>query len=889
MSFGRRFRRLIGLPTRSADAIDRDLDDEVSFHIEMRAQDLVRRGLSEADARQQALTEFGDAQRLKKSLGRMDRSAQRDRRLARWFADCAYDVRFALRQIVRSPLFAAVSILTVAIGIGATTAIMSAVRGIVLQPLPFESSEQLLRVYWRHDRLGATSLSVADFGDLRAQSTSFSGVAAWYESTANLSGSGEPERLASARVTDNFFDVLGIRPRSGRTFAAGDDRHGQPIRAVLSEAFLQRRFGGSREVVGSTVRLDGNPVEVIGIVSGQRAFPPDVDLWLPTQFEPEEFTDAQRGARWLRVLGRLKTGMTPAQANEDVARVAHLTATRDPKHNTGYSAFTRDFRESIIGNYRRPLFVLLGAVGLVMLVVCANVAGLMVARTAARDTEIAVRAAIGAGRGRIVRQLVTEALVLALAGGALGFALGVVGTSLLVRFAPSDIPRLGDVGIDGVVFAFSFALAVVTGVAFGLAPALQASRHDVRSRLQAESRGAAGRFGSVRIRRALVVSELAVAIVLLVCAGLLLRSFAKLQRVNPGFRTAGLTSFTVTLPLTRYARLQDQRQFLVRAEEGLRAIPGVERVAASFGLPLTQTRFQLTFTIDGKEGEPRNEPRGQVRVASVDYFEAMGIPVLKGRAFTAQDQWEAPSVVVISEELARRYFPNGDAIGRRIDTGWHREGHTLGGEIVGIVGDVKHFDLATDAPPAYYAAAAQWPTDEMSFVVRSHGGATATTASIRSVIQGLDPELPIFDVTTGESLVAASLAQPRFYLMVIAAFAAAALLLAAIGVYGIIAYTVRQRTREIGVRMALGASASQIVRMIVSEGLTLAAIGSALGVVAALALAGQITELLFRVSERDWVTLVSVISVLLTAAIVACVLPARSAARLGPQEALRSE
>jgi putative ABC transport system permease protein len=889
MSFGRRFRRLIGLPTRGGQAIDRDLDDEVSFHIEMRVQDLVRAGTTEAEARRQALAEFGDARRLKESLGRLDRSAQRRHRFTRWLADGTYDVRFALRQILRNPLFATISILTVAIGIGATTAIMSAVRGIVLQPLPFASPDRLLRVYWRHERLGATSLSVADFADLRAQSVAFSGLAAWYESTANLSGSSEPERLASARVTDNFFDVLAVRPASGRTFAAGDDRVGQPGRAVISEEFWHRRFGGDRQIVGKTLRLDGNPVEVIGIVTGARAFPPDVDLWMPTQFEPEEFTDAQRGARWLRVLGRLKPDVSPTQANDDVARVAQLIATRDPRHNTGYSAFARDFQESIIGDYRRPLFVLLGAVGLVMLVVCANVAGLMVARTAARETEIAVRAAIGAGRGRIVRQLVTEALVLALAGGALGFALGVVGTSLLVRFAPPDIPRLGDVGIDGAVFAFSLALAVLTGVAFGLAPALQASRHDVRSRLQAESRGATGRFGSVRIRRALVVSELAVAIVLLVCAGLLLRSFAKLQSVDPGFHASGLTAFTVTLPMTRYARLQDQRQFLHRAMEGLGAIPGVDHVAASFGLPLTQTRFQLTFKIDGNDGDPTNEPRGQVRVASPAYFDAMGIPLLEGRTFTAQDHWDSPPVIVISQELARRYFPNGDAIGRRLETGWRREGHTLGGEIVGIVGDVKQFSLAADAPPAYYAAADQWPTDEMTFVVRSSGKAGATIASLRSVIQGLDRELPIFDATTGESLVAASLAQPRFYLMIIAAFATAALLLSVIGVYGIIAYTVRQRTREIGVRMALGASASQIVRMIVREGMMLAAIGSALGVIAALALAGQITDLLFRVSERDWVTLVSVSLVLLAAAIVACVMPARSAARLGPQDALRSE
>ena len=888
MTFGRRFRRLIGMPTRTDVAIDRDLDDEVSFHLEMRVRDLVRLGQPEAEARQQALAEFGDASRLKRSLGRLDRNAQRERRIARWFGDFRHDGKFALRQIVRSPLFAAVSILTVAIGIGATTAIMSAVRGIVLRPLPFETPDHLLRVYSRSARLGPTAVSVPDFTDLRAQTVSFDGMSAWYESTANLSGEGEPERLATARVSDNWFTVLGVRAQSGRTFVSGEDEHGAPRRAVLSDAFWRRRFAGDSAIIGRTLRLDGNPVEVIGIVAAERSFPADVDLWMTTRFTPEDLEADSRGARWLRVLARLKPGATLAQANDDLARVAALIATADPRHNADYSAFGRTLQESIIGNYRRPLYILLGSVGLVMLVVCTNVAGLMVARTAARDTEIAVRAAMGAGRGRIVRQLVAESLVLALAGGTIGFGLGVIGTSLLVRFAPPDIPRLDDVGIDRVIFAFTFGLALLTGLVFGLAPALQASRHDVRSRLQSEGRGAAGRFGGTRLRRVLVVSELAVAIVLLVCAGLLLRSFAKLQRVDPGFRPLGLTAVTVTLPESRYARLVDQRQFLDRTLEGLRAIPGVEHAAASFGLPLTDTRFQLTFTIDGKD-DPANEPRGQVRVASPSYFEAMGIPLVKGRLFTPQDRWDSPQVMIISEQLARRYFPDGDAIGRVIQTGWGREGRKLGGEIVGIVGDVKQFGLSIDSPPAYYAAADQWPIDELTFVVRSSVNEASLAAAIRNVIQPLDAELPLFDLTTGESLVSASLAQPRFYLMVIATFASAALLLSAIGVYGIIAYTVRQRTREIGVRMALGASAAQIVRMVVGEGLTLAAVGLALGVTAAMALAGQLSELLYKVDERDGVTFISVIGVLVLAAVAACVMPARSASRLGPQEALRGE
>lgn len=888
MNFGRRFRRLIDLPTRSSSGIDRDVDDEVAFHLQMRVSELVRSGVTEREARRQAVLEFGDATRLKRALGREDRSAQRGRRVSRWVDDFAYDIRFALRQVIRNPLFAAIAILTVAIGIGANTAIMSAVRGIILRPLPFEAPEHLLRIISRSERLGATAVSVPDFGDFRSQAVSFAGIAAWYSTTANLSGDGEPERLEVARVSDNWFDLLGVRALSGRAFVSGEERPEAPLRAVLSDAFWQRRFAGDPAILGRTLRLDGQPVEIVGIVSAARAFPAGRDLWMTTHFAPEEFTDAERGARWLRVMARLKPGVTLAQANEDVARVATLTEARDPRHNAGYTAFAQSLQESIVGDYRRPLYILLGAVGLVMLVVCANVAGLMVARTAARDTEIAVRAAMGAGRGRIVRQLVAEALLLAFAGGALGFVLGILGTSLLVHWAPPDIPRLDNVGIDGVVFSFSLGLALITGIAFGLAPALQASRHDVRSRLQAEGRGMTGRRGSVRLRRVLVVSELAVAIVLLVCAGLLLRSFAKLQRVDPGFRAEGLTAFTVTLPELRYPRLTDQRQFLERALQGLRALPGVEHAAASFGLPLTDTRFQLTFTIDGKDGDPANEPRGQVRVASVEYFEAMKIPLIKGRQFTDQDRWDAPPVIVVSEELARRFFPSGNAIGRRIETGWKREGHGLGGEIVGIVGDVKQFGLSLDSPPAYYAAASQWPTDEITFTLRS-ATPLALAAGMRKVISELDAELPVFDVTTGEALVASSLAQPRFYLLVIAAFATAALLLAVIGVYGIISYTVRQRTREIGVRMALGASAGQIQRMVVGEGLTLAAFGIAIGVSVAIAITGQLRSLLFQVEERDWITLVAVTGVLVLAAAAACLVPARSAAGLGPQEALRGE
>jgi predicted permease len=689
-------------------------------------------------------------------------------------------------------------------------------------------------------------------------------------------------------VTDNWFPLLGIRPIAGRTFVDGEDRYGAPVRAVLSDAFWQRRFGGT-SVVGRTLTLDGLPVEVVGIVPAAVSFPAETDLWLTTRFEPNAFTNAQRGARWLRVVGRLADGKTLEQANQDVARVAGLLAQSDPRHNASYTAYGVTLHDSLVGSFRRPLFILLGAVGLVMLVVCANVAGLMIARTAGRETEIAVRTALGAGRGRIVRQLVAESLVIAIAGGAAGLLLGVAGTSLLVRWAPTDIPRLDDVGIDRQVFAFSALLAVVTGLFFGLAPAFQASRRDVRSRLQAGGRGSAGRFGGVRLRRVLVVTELAMAIVLLAGAGLLLRSFVKLQRVDPGFHANGLTAFTVTLPETRYARLVDQRQFTARVMDELDALPGVDRVAASFGLPLTDARFQLTFTIDGQDGDPANEPRGQVRMASQGYFEAMGIPLKAGRTFTMQDRWESPPVVVVSEELAKKFFPAGDAIGRVISTGWRRDGHVLGGTIVGIVGDVKQFGLAVDAPPAYYAPVDQFPTSEVTFILRAESEGPNLISSIRGVVQRIDADLPIFDLTTGTSLVSRSLAQPRFYLLVILVFAVASLLLSAIGVYGIVAFMVRQRTREFGVRLALGATGRRITGMVVGEGLVLAAWGIGIGIAVSLVAAGEIQSLLFGVNERDWVTLVAVSTMLGTATVAACIIPAQWAARVGPQNALGGE
>lgn len=886
MPFGRRFRRLVTPPARSDREISRDVAEEVAFHIEMRTSELVAQGHPPAEAAARARAEFGDETRARRALAEEDRVAERERRRARWWDDLRLDVRFAARQLRRSPAFAAIAVLTLALGIGATTAIMSAVRGILLQPLPLRDPASLVRLYSSSPRTSRTALSVADFTDYARETRSFSGLASFYQTTTNLSGEGDPERLQLARVDANWFDLLGIRPLHGRTFRPDEDADGAPAVAVLAEGFWRTRYGADPGIIGRRIILDGEPVEVIGIVSAATAFPAGRDLWSTTRYAAEDRTDAQRGARWIQAVARLRPEATLAQANAELAAIARRLAERDPRHNTGFNTQAIPLQESIVGEFRRPLLVLLGAVVLVAFIACANVAGLLLARTAARETEVAVRVALGAGRGRIVRQLVTESVMLSLAGAVGAFALAVIGTRLLVHFAPAQIPRLDAVRVDGGMFAFTLLLAALTGLVFGLAPALHAAARDLQLRLRQR---AAGHRRAVRLRRMLVVSELALSIMLLAGAGLLLRSFAALRAVDPGFRPEGLTAFTVVVPESRYT-LEAQRRFTRDVLERLRAMPGVEVAGASFGLPLTGTRFSLTFTIDRKEAaSAADEPTGQVRVASTDYFRTMGIPVLRGRAFTAEDRYEAPPRVVISEGLARRWFPDQDPIGRYIETGWGREGRRLGGTIVGVVGDVKQFGLAADAPPAFYAAADQWPTDEVTFIVRASTPHARLVPLLRALVRELDADLPIFDARTGEQLVAGILAQPRFYLLLLAGFATVALVLGAVGIYGIVAYTVRQRTREIGVRMALGASRGRVMRMVVGEGLTMAAIGIGLGLVGAFALSGALHDLLFSVGTRDGVTFAAVALLLALVAILASAVPARMAARVSPQHALRGE
>jgi putative ABC transport system permease protein len=890
MGFGRRFRRLVALPSRDDRAIARDVDDELAFHLDMRTRELMARGVGADEARARARAEFGDVAAARRRLTREDHDLVATRRRATWREDFWSDVRFALRQLRRSPSFTVVAVITLALGSGASTAIMSVVRGVVLRPLPFANEADLVAVYSATKTGRRGSLSVPDFIDFRASARSFAAIAAYYETTGNMSGAVEPERLGVARVDANWFALLGVRPVAGRTFAQGEDVYGAARVAVIGEGLWRRMYGGDPGAVGRTMTLDGNAVEIVGVVPTDGEFPEGIDLWMTTRFDASDRDPSSRGARWIRVIGRLRDGATAAQANDELVGLAKRIEIQDPRHNTGYSAQVIPLREALVGSLRRPLFVLLGAAGVLLVIACINVAGLLLARAVARDTELAVRTAIGAGRGRIVRQLVTEAVVLSVIAAVLGLAISLGGVRLLIRLAPEGTPRLADVRVDRWMFLFTLGVGIATGLLFGLLPALQGARSELQSRLKEAARGAVGKSGVTRVRRVLVVAELALAVMLLAGAGLLLRSFARLSDVHLGFDASSLTAFTVVLPEKDYALLDAQRRFVHDVQERIRVLPGVRSVGATFGLPLSSTRFSLSFTVEGRpEPPPDNEPTGQVRVATPEYFRTMGIPLLRGRGFTDQDRSDTPQVVLISDALARKYFPNEDPIGKRIFAGWRRDGKRFGGEIIGVVGDVRQFGPRQEPPPAYYAAAEQWPTDEVVFVVKSATHAAALVPALRTVIREVDRKLPVFDVQSGNDLVWRSLSEPRFYLLLLGGFAISALVLGGVGIYGVIAYTVRQRTREIGVRMALGATSGRILRMVVGEGAALAAVGVVLGLVGALQLTGILKRMLYGVEPNDAPTLAVVALLLALVAVLSCLVPARAAARVSPQGALRAE
>jgi putative ABC transport system permease protein len=800
-----------------------------------------------------------------------------------------HDFQYALRRLVKSPGFTLVAVVTLALGIGANTAIFSVVNGVLLEPLPYPHSERLVGVYHLSEGHRVV-MSGPNYTDIVRLSQSLESAGASDTSRAILTGEGEPARLPIGEVTASLFGVLGVRPALGRGFNADENTPGKTNVVLLSYALWQQRFGGDRAVVGRRIMLDGVTREVVGVMPAGFTYPENRQAWIPLEFD-ENFVTKQRGAWYLSVVARLKPGVTPEQSASEIETLGRNLAKQYPDANADVGITTYPMLEAMVGDVRRSVLILLGAVGFVLLIACANVANLLLARAATRETEMAVRTALGAGRGRLVRQLLTESVMLAVCGAALGLLLAVWGVDLLTKLKPAGIPRLDNVRVDSAVIAFTVVIGLFTGVLFGLVPAFSATRR-VSASLKESGRGAVTNRSAARVRGVLVIAELALAVMLLAGAGLLMRSFVRLQAVDPGFQPNQALAFDLTLPDARYEKDETRFAFFDQLMPRLRAVPGVRDAAAVLGLPLSGTNFTISFEVKGRPPlSPALQPAMQVRVATANYFQMIGIPIKRGRGFADTDKEGTPRVVVITESAARQFFPGEDPIGKTISLGWGkgRGRPRAGGEIIGIAGDVKDAGLNEADPPQIYLPYRQWTVGSMTVVLKTSVPPTSVVEAARAQVYAVDPNLPLSNVTSLDAVVAKSISQQRFYMLLLGIFAAVALALAAIGIFGVLSYAVSQRTREIGIRMALGAQEGSVIALIVRQAMMLVAAGVAAGTFLGLFLSQTMTKMLFNVAPTDPVTFLSVAAVLATVALVASYLPARRATRVDPIVALRSE
>ncbi|HEV7668452.1 MAG TPA: ABC transporter permease [Thermoanaerobaculia bacterium] len=796
------------------------------------------------------------------------------------------DLRFAWRSLWKHPSLTLIAVVALALGIGANTAIFSVVQAVLLKPLPFPEPDRVIRLIdVAPDKLRAGATSPPDFADWQAQNRAFSHLAAIGTEFVNLTGEGEPERLYAGQVSGDFFGALGAKPLLGRPLLPAEDVAGGPNVAVLSSRFWQRRFGGDPGIVGRRLILNGEPTVIVGVVASSLDLPKGAELWLPLRLTVKE---EQRGGHYLRVLGRLRPGVSLPRAQSEMSGIAARLAIAHPDTNTNWGIRLSPLRETMVENIRPALFVLLGAVGLVLLIACANVANLLLSRLAAREREVAVRTALGAGRGRLIRQFLTESTLLSLAGGLLGALLAAGGTPLLLALFGDRIPRAQEVGIDGAVLAFTLVLSLGTGLLFGLLPALHASSPNLQSTLRDGAKGAGDRRGR-RTRSSLVFAEVALAIVLLVSAGLLVRSLRELQNVRPGFRSDHALSVQVALPESGYKEEPKQVAFYRDLLPRLAALPGVKSAAAGYPLPLSGNRYRLAFQAEGLPAEVTDLPRANMAFVSPDYFATLGIPLQQGRVFDGHEAIGGEKVTVINRTLAETIWRGQNPIGRRISFDVPVNEKSEWFRIVGVVGDVHHLGLDEDSGNQSYLPLFQSPISEAGLVVRTAGSPTGLAAAVTRTVRQIDPALPVADVKTLDALLADSVAEPRANAFLLSLLAALALVLSAVGVYGVLSYSVAERTREIGLRMALGAGAGQILRQLLREGLGIVLAGIAAGLLGAFFLARVLASLLFGVTTRDPLTFVGVPLVLLAVALIATWVPARRATKVEPVVALRYE
>jgi putative ABC transport system permease protein len=795
------------------------------------------------------------------------------------------DLRFGARALRKKPGFAAVAVVTLALGVGANTAIFSVVNAVLLRPLPYPESERLVRLYEKRPKLGRTRnvVSAPDFIDWRAQSRTFDGMAAYTGWGASLSGQGEPQQITGELASADLFGVLRAEPLLGRAFTAEEDRPGAPRVVVISHGLWQRRFGADPSAVGRPVTLNGESYTVVGVMPPAFQFPDaETEAWAPLALDPQD--QSTRGSHFLNVVARLKPGVSVEQAQAEMDTIA-ARLERQYQVNTGHGVNVFALHDEVVGGVRRSLFVMLGAVGFVLLIACANVANLLLVRAAARRKEIAVRTALGASRWRVVRQLLTENLLLFVGGGALGLLLAVWGVDLLVAVSPPGTPRVHEIGADAWVFGFTFLISLLTGLVFGLLPALQASKPDLHGALKEGGRDTAGGGGRSRLRGLLVVAEVASAMILLVGAGLLLKSFARLRQVSPGFDTANVLTMQLSLPQSRYPDEARQADFLRQVLRRLEALPGVRAAGAVAGLPLTGNFASRYFEIEGRPPRPAGEGLNtNFNLASPGYFRALGVPVIAGRQFDERDAAGAPEVVVINETMARRFWPDEDPLGKRL-----RIANNPWRTVVGVVADVKNDGLSAEPKPEMFYPLLQEPLPFMTIVVRADVEPKSLAPAVAREVRAVDADEPVYDVKTMDERLAESVSPQRLTALLVGFFAALAMTLAGVGIYGVVAYSVAQQTREIGVRVALGAQKGDVIRLVLRRGLSLSLAGVGLGLAGAFALTRVMLGLLYDISPTDPATFAGVAVVLIAVALLACLVPARRATKVDPMVALRYE
>jgi putative ABC transport system permease protein len=799
------------------------------------------------------------------------------------------DLRFGVRLLTKAPGFTAVALATLALGIGAATSIFSVVDAVVFKPLPFRDPDRVLVLWEKNPSLNRFRMAVAvgNFREWSLQARMVEGIAGVFDARMNLTGGPngriDPEELKVERVSASMFPMLGVQPILGRAFQAEEDRPGHANFALLSHSLWERRFAADPLIAGKTIRLRDQPYTVVGVLpAGFGVLDSSVDVYVPLALNANDPHFA--GLRMLMVIARLKPGATLDQAKNEMETLGARLEQSNPAVNRGWRPNLFPIQDELFGNVRKAMLVLLGAVGFLLLMACANVANLLLAQGAARQKEIAIRAALGATRGRLMAQFLCESVLLALAGGALGLALARGSVTLVARLGPASIPRLTEATVDGRLFLFAFAVSVLTGLLFGVAPAIQGSRANLNAALTEGGRGGTAGRAARRLRSALVVAEIALALLVLIGAGLLLKSFARLRRVDPGFQPQGLLTLRVPLGGGRNNAIERWVAFVRRVTDGVAVLPGVRGVGAVSELPLAGLGFGSMFWIDGRPLPPAEErPLAMTRGVAADYFRAMGIPLIAGRFFNDADTAASQPVAIVDQTLAKRFWPQGGAIGGRVITDANEKVE----EIVGVVGKVKPDKLDGDDWPTIYMPHAQKHDQTMILVVRTAGEPMAAAPGVVRTVHDLDPEQPVADVRPMDRVVDSAVAGARFNTVALAIFAAIAFVLAAIGIYGVISYDVTARTNEIGIRMALGAESGDVVKLIVGRGARLAAYGIAVGLVLAFGLTRLMASMLFGVSPRDFYTFAAISALLSAVALAASYLPARRAMALEPAAALR--